>query len=204
MLETYVWSSGQEDPLEKGMAIHSSILVWESYRQRSLVETVHGVAKDWATKQLHKEDNIFFQDKGLQACLKPLNGRGFLNAHFSAGIYCPFHVQYPSRSACMLPGAFGNMRVWYRTHAACCAVIKTFVPDPGVSCPLLTLRQLVVGHVPGCEQDRVSDRSHFSSLGNKWMGAGISLVTHWKNLLSNAGDVGLLGNKDPTCWQCSQ
>ena len=92
-----------------------------------------------------------------------LNGRGFLNAHFSAGIYCPFHVQYPSRSACMLPGAFGNMRIWYRTHAACCAVIKTFVPDPGVSCPLLTLRELVVGHILGCEQDRVSDRSHFSS-----------------------------------------
>ena len=26
--ETWVWSLGQEDPLEKGMAIHSSILAW--------------------------------------------------------------------------------------------------------------------------------------------------------------------------------
>ena len=29
MLETQVWSLGQEDPLEKGMATHSSILAWE-------------------------------------------------------------------------------------------------------------------------------------------------------------------------------
>ena len=28
MLETRVQSLGQEDPLEKGMAIHSSILAW--------------------------------------------------------------------------------------------------------------------------------------------------------------------------------
>ena len=27
--ETWVWSLGQEDPLEKEMATHSSILVWE-------------------------------------------------------------------------------------------------------------------------------------------------------------------------------
>ena len=29
MQETWVWSLGQEDPLEKEMAIHSSILAWE-------------------------------------------------------------------------------------------------------------------------------------------------------------------------------
>jgi len=28
MQETWVWSLGQKDPLEKGMAIHSSILAW--------------------------------------------------------------------------------------------------------------------------------------------------------------------------------
>ena len=28
MLETRVWSLGREDPLEKGMATHSSILAW--------------------------------------------------------------------------------------------------------------------------------------------------------------------------------
>ena len=30
MQETQVWSLGQEDPLEKGMATHSGILAWEN------------------------------------------------------------------------------------------------------------------------------------------------------------------------------
>ena len=29
MQETWVWSLAQEDPLEKEMATHSSILIWE-------------------------------------------------------------------------------------------------------------------------------------------------------------------------------
>ena len=29
MQETHIWSLGQEDPLEKEMATHSSILAWE-------------------------------------------------------------------------------------------------------------------------------------------------------------------------------
>ena len=37
--ETQVWSLGQEDPLEKEMATHSSILAWRA--------TVQGVAKSW-------------------------------------------------------------------------------------------------------------------------------------------------------------
>ena len=37
MQETWVWSLGQEDPLEKGTATHSSILAWEFHGQRRLV-----------------------------------------------------------------------------------------------------------------------------------------------------------------------
>ena len=29
MQKTVIWSLGQEDPLEKGMTTHSSILAWE-------------------------------------------------------------------------------------------------------------------------------------------------------------------------------
>ena len=36
MQETWVQSLGREDPLEKAMAAHSSILAWESHGQRSL------------------------------------------------------------------------------------------------------------------------------------------------------------------------
>ena len=39
MLEPGVWSLGREDPLEKGKAIHSSILAWWA--------TVHGITKSW-------------------------------------------------------------------------------------------------------------------------------------------------------------
>ena len=36
MKETWVWSLGQEDPLEKEMATHSSILAWEiSWTEKS-------------------------------------------------------------------------------------------------------------------------------------------------------------------------
>jgi len=38
MQETWVQSLGQEDPLEKGMATHSSILAGEFHGQRSLAD----------------------------------------------------------------------------------------------------------------------------------------------------------------------
>ena len=47
MQETQAPSLGQEDPLEKGIAILSSILVREVHGQRSLVGIVHRVAKSW-------------------------------------------------------------------------------------------------------------------------------------------------------------
>ena len=47
MQETQVQSLGQEDPLEKGMNIHSSILSGEFHGQRSLVGY-----SPWARKQL--------------------------------------------------------------------------------------------------------------------------------------------------------
>ena len=42
MWETWVWSLGWEDPLEKGKATYSSILAW-----RIPWTTVHGVTKSW-------------------------------------------------------------------------------------------------------------------------------------------------------------
>ena len=45
--ETWVWSLGREDPLEKGMATHSSILAWEIPRteEPDRLHTVHEVTK---------------------------------------------------------------------------------------------------------------------------------------------------------------
>ena len=52
MQETWIRNLGLKDPLEKGMATRSSILIWESHGQRSLVAIVHGVAESDMTQQL--------------------------------------------------------------------------------------------------------------------------------------------------------
>ena len=52
MQETWLWSLGWEDPLERGMATHSSILPWNSIDTGAWRATVNGVAKiehDWMT-----------------------------------------------------------------------------------------------------------------------------------------------------------
>ena len=47
--ETWVQSLGQEDPLEEGMATHSSILGWRIPMDRGAWQAiVHGVSKSWA------------------------------------------------------------------------------------------------------------------------------------------------------------
>ena len=49
--EAWVWCLGREDPLEEGMAIHSTILVWRiPWTEKT---TVHRIAKSWTRlKQL--------------------------------------------------------------------------------------------------------------------------------------------------------
>ena len=48
MWETWVRSLGWEDPLEEGMATHSSILAWKIPIDRGARwATVHGVIKSW-------------------------------------------------------------------------------------------------------------------------------------------------------------
>ena len=47
MWENWVQSLDQEDPLEKGVATHSSILAWRILGSRGACQaTVHGVAKN--------------------------------------------------------------------------------------------------------------------------------------------------------------
>ena len=47
MQETWVWSLGWEDPLEKEMTTHSSILAWRIHGQRSLAGYSPGGCKSW-------------------------------------------------------------------------------------------------------------------------------------------------------------
>ena len=48
MWETWVWFLGREDPLEEGMATHSSILAWRILMDRGAWQAVvHWVPKSW-------------------------------------------------------------------------------------------------------------------------------------------------------------
>ena len=53
MQETWVLSLGQEDPLEKEMATHSSILAWEISWKRSLVGY-----SPWGHKELDTTEQV--------------------------------------------------------------------------------------------------------------------------------------------------
>ena len=54
MWETQVQSLGWEDPLEEGMATHSSILAWRIPMDRGAWQaTLHGVAKSWMQLSTH-------------------------------------------------------------------------------------------------------------------------------------------------------
>ena len=50
MQETWVWSLGWEDPLEKGKATQSSILAW----------SIHGLYSPWGRKELHTTEQLSF------------------------------------------------------------------------------------------------------------------------------------------------
>ena len=53
MQETQVQSLGREDPMEKEMETHSSILAWKIPWTEALQATVHGIAESDATERLH-------------------------------------------------------------------------------------------------------------------------------------------------------
>ena len=75
MRETQVQSLGEEDPLEKGIATHSSMLAWEFHRVWQA--TVHGVVKgqtwlsDWLLIQ-HLLNHWYFLYNSGSSISKPV------------------------------------------------------------------------------------------------------------------------------------
>ena len=70
MQETWVQSLGQEDPLEKEMATHSSTLAWKIPWTDSM--GLQRVGHDWATSQLH------YPDLGPWVCTSIIRSTTFL------------------------------------------------------------------------------------------------------------------------------
>ena len=73
MRETWVWSLGWEDTLEKGMVTHSIVLAWRIPLNRGAWHAaLHGVAKSWTqTERLstaqHNKHILLFNNYTL-AC----------------------------------------------------------------------------------------------------------------------------------------
>ena len=75
-----VWSLGWEDPLEKGMAAHSSTLAWKSHGQRTLVGSVRAgsgswrVRHNWATEcSVSTEDKAAFLEEEEEDSIWDIN-----------------------------------------------------------------------------------------------------------------------------------
>ena len=70
--ETWLLSLGWEDPLEEGMATHSSILAWRIPMDRkSWWATVHGVTRVRHDKWLSIHTSIFIQSSKQEEFLSP-------------------------------------------------------------------------------------------------------------------------------------
>ena len=61
--ETGAQSLGWEDPLEKGMAVHSTIFAWRTPWTGAWWATAHGVARSWT--RLNDFHTVFFRGRGL-------------------------------------------------------------------------------------------------------------------------------------------
>ena len=88
MWETWVWSLGWEDPLEKGKAIHSSILAW-----RIPWATVHGIAKSqtWLS-DFHFTSRMANNSSSLIQTKFPLNSWSFSFPNLEGFIYFFFFL----------------------------------------------------------------------------------------------------------------
>ena len=70
MWETWVRSLGQEDPLEEGMATHSSMLAWRIPKDRGAWwAAVLGVAQSDMTEQLSIAQHMYSIYMRAQSCL---------------------------------------------------------------------------------------------------------------------------------------
>ena len=64
MQETWVWSLGWENPLEKEMATHSSIFAWRILIDRGVWRaTIHGVAESDMTERLSTAQHSLFNTR---------------------------------------------------------------------------------------------------------------------------------------------
>ena len=84
MRETQVWSLSQENPLEKGVATHSSILAWRTLWTEEPQATVHGVTKSQTGLSTHTHTHTRWTGRGGMAGGTNIQGQ-FGHRHSAPG-----------------------------------------------------------------------------------------------------------------------
>ena len=94
--ETQVQSLGQEDPLEKGMAIHSSIIDWRILMDRgSWWAKVHGGSEKSDAKQVKKQQS----EPNMEQQTGSKLGKDYVKA-----VYChPAYLTYMQSTSYKMP-----------------------------------------------------------------------------------------------------
>ena len=94
--ETWVWSLGQEDPLEKEMATHSSILAWEipQTEEPGGLQSMGSqrIRHDWATKQQQHLRTWLTIQKSISPKRCWMNPGNAHEIRMKAGVWAPQRV----------------------------------------------------------------------------------------------------------------
>ena len=106
MWETWVWSLGQEDPLEKEMATYSSILAWRilwTEEPGGLQSTgSQRVGHDWATSLTHMSIKFFFEKERWYYSWQ-LNNLGVAAGNWSLWAVENLHITYGQPFISVIP-----------------------------------------------------------------------------------------------------
>ena len=98
--ETWVWSSGQEDPLEEEMATHASILAWRipwTEEPGGLQATgLQRAGHDWATEHTHRtRQDLFCTFIQFPLFLPPASGSHNYDLFFYECVYLFLKYNWP-------------------------------------------------------------------------------------------------------------
>ena len=113
MQENWVWALGQEDPLEKGMATHSSILAWRIPCTEGLLSYT-----PWVTKSPTR-DRWYYKSYSLFCCcfshilfLRSLYGALWASSQFFSPMECVYHILVREWSCSVVSESLQPHRLW--------------------------------------------------------------------------------------------